>query len=77
MNQQIPFVVYSGERASLADEEPAFANGEYLSKPALPEEVIAALKRALAAGGHWEFRSPAVHDMRTGPTGPVLSCWMS
>lgn len=49
-NRQIPFVVYSGETASIADEEPAFANGEHLPKPALPEEVIAALKRALAAG---------------------------
>lgn len=46
---QVPFVVYSGEPGSLIDEEPAFENGEHLSKPAMPDDVIAAVRRALAA----------------------------
>ncbi|XKM43616.1 hypothetical protein A4U53_039395 (plasmid) [Rhizobium ruizarguesonis] len=46
---QVPFVVYSGEPRSLIDEEPAFGNDEHLSRPAMPDDVIAAVRRALAA----------------------------
>ncbi|KAA0688009.1 response regulator [Neorhizobium sp. P12A] len=43
----VPFIVYSGEGESLQATEPAFANGELLGKPALPDEMIAAVTRAL------------------------------
>jgi DNA-binding NtrC family response regulator len=46
-DREVPFVVYSGEPASIVDEEPAFGLGKHLSKPATPESVIAAVRRAL------------------------------
>ncbi|TCR71039.1 response regulator [Rhizobium sp. BK376] len=43
----VPFIVYSGEGESLRAAEPAFASGHLLGKPALPDEMIAAVTRAL------------------------------
>jgi len=42
-----PFIVYSGEAESLPEIEPAFAEGEQLSKPCEPELLVAAVARAL------------------------------
>ncbi|TCR78678.1 response regulator [Rhizobium sp. BK376] len=43
----VPFVVYSGEPDSLIENEPVFGKGEMLGKPASPDQVSAALSRAL------------------------------
>ncbi|RFB87675.1 hypothetical protein B5K11_26400 [Rhizobium leguminosarum bv. trifolii] len=42
-----PFIVYSGETDSVLVEEPAFLAGDLVSKPALPEDIMAAIRRAV------------------------------
>lgn len=44
-----PFIVYSGGAISLTDDDPAFGAGELVSKPAPPEDIIAAVRRALGS----------------------------
>lgn len=44
-----PFIVYSGETDSLIVEERAFLAGERVSKPASPEDIMAAIRRAVGS----------------------------
>jgi DNA-binding NarL/FixJ family response regulator len=46
VKRRIPFIVYTGEATSLTDAEPAFAEGELLPKPSLPEDIVDAVERA-------------------------------
>ncbi|MDE1993242.1 MAG: response regulator [Rhizobiaceae bacterium] len=46
-DRQIPFVVYSGQPEPLVDKEPAFGVGQHLLKPAMPEDLIAAVRWAI------------------------------
>lgn len=44
---EVPFIVYSGEADFPHEGEAAFANGDPLPKPALPDQIVAAVDRAL------------------------------
>lgn len=47
LKNDIPFIVYSGDRQSFHVDTP-FAQGTWIGKPAPPEDIVHALKVALA-----------------------------
>lgn len=47
VKRNIPFIVYSGDVITVADQEPAFAAGVWLSKPSPPTDLIEAIETAV------------------------------
>jgi DNA-binding response OmpR family regulator len=46
--RQVPFIVYSGDLEGAEEEGSPFQNGEWLFKPARPEDLVAAVRRNFA-----------------------------
>lgn len=47
VEREIPFIVHSGNVEDVAEKEPGFRSGLWLSKPSPPEDLIAAIRAVL------------------------------
>lgn len=47
VKRNVPFIVYSSDVITVADQEPAFASGVWLSKPSPPTDLIEAIETAM------------------------------
>ena len=47
-NRNIPFIVHSGSLKNSANHHPIFLKGHWVTKPALPADLIAAVESSLA-----------------------------
>jgi DNA-binding response OmpR family regulator len=47
VERDIPFIVHSGNVEDVAEKEPSFRSGVWLSKPSPPEDLIAAIRMVL------------------------------